>query len=386
MEFTTTEKGARKLLKDGFIYFFQKTLANDVSSWECSLRRKGQCKARVKLTSDDQFIEQTNEHTHPPSETNCEMARVKAEIKRRAETSNDTSRQILAGELGGVTETTIVNLQPMETLRRNIRAARQERNTPTQPLNREAIPVIPQHYCETEDEQNFLIFDSGVADPDRILIFSSEQQLQFLSISDHWFADGTFKVCPKVFFQVYTIHAEQGGKIFPCVFALLPNKTEVRYTRFYQEIFNRTDGDGPEDILIDFERSALNALNNVKPQVGKKGCFYHFCANVWKHIQNFGLQHLYNMNQEFAINLRMLCALIFIPPPEVTNGFDTVCGLIRNNFRDEADDELDYFEDTYVGRFRHNAPRRNPRFSIEFWNMFNRTDQELPRTNNSVEG
>ena len=162
MEFTTTEKGARKLLKDGFIYFFQKTLANDVSSWECSLRRKEQCKARVKLTSDDQFIEQTNEHTHPPSETNCELARVKAGIKRRAETSNDTSRQILAGELGGVTETTIVNLPPMETLRRNIRAARQERNTPSQPLNREAIPVIPQQYCETEDGQNFLIFDSGV--------------------------------------------------------------------------------------------------------------------------------------------------------------------------------------------------------------------------------
>ena len=246
--------------------------------------------------------------------------------------------------------------------------------------------MIPQQYCETEDGQNFLIFDSGVADPDRILIFSSEQQLQFLSISDHWFADGTFKVCLEVFFQVYSIHAEQGGKIFPCVFALLPNKTEVTYTRFYQEVFNRIDGDGPEDILTDFERSALNALNNVKPQVEKKECFYHFCANVWKHIQNFGLQHLYNMNQEFAINLRMLCALAFIPPPEITNGFDTVCGLIRNNFRDEADDVLDYFEDTYVGRFRHNAPRRNPYFSIEFWNMFNRTDQELPRTNNSVEG
>ena len=103
----------------------------------------------VKLTSDDQFIKQTNEHTHPPSETNCELARVKAGIKRRAETSNDTSRQILAGELGGVTETTIVNLPPMETLKRNIRAARQERNTPPQPLSREAIPVIPQQYCET---------------------------------------------------------------------------------------------------------------------------------------------------------------------------------------------------------------------------------------------
>ena len=50
------------------------------------------------------------------------------------------------------------------------------------------------------------------------------------------------------------------------------------------------------------------------------------------------------------------------------------------------DDILDYFEDNYVGRFRHNAPRRRPIFDIEMWNMFHRTDAELPRTNNAVEG
>ena len=52
----------------------------------------------------------------------------------------------------------------------------------------------------------------------------------------------------------------------------------------------------------------------------------------------------------------------------------------------DADDILDYFEDTYMGRFHHNAPRRESLFPIEIWNMFNRTDEELPRTNNAVEG
>ena len=40
----------------------KKNLADDVISWECVIRRKTQCKARVKLTVTDQFIEQTNEH------------------------------------------------------------------------------------------------------------------------------------------------------------------------------------------------------------------------------------------------------------------------------------------------------------------------------------
>ena len=47
---------------------------------------------------------------------------------------------------------------------------------------------------------------------------------------------------------------------------------------------------------------------------------------------------------------------------------------------------LDYFEDNYIGQFRHNASGRRPTFNIETWIMFHRTDNELPRTNNVVEG
>ena len=35
MEFTTTEKGNRKLIHEIYIYVFQNNPANDVTSWEC---------------------------------------------------------------------------------------------------------------------------------------------------------------------------------------------------------------------------------------------------------------------------------------------------------------------------------------------------------------
>ena len=57
---------------------------------------------------------------------------------------------------------------------------------------------------------------------------------------------------------------------------------------------------------------------------------------------------------------------------------------IRNTYNGDVDDLLDYIEDNYIGRFS-NAPRLPPLFPINLWNMFNRTD-ELPRTNNSVDG
>ena len=73
--------------------------------------------------------------------------------------------------------------------------------------------------------------DSGVGDNDRMLIFATDQALQLLSESDDWYNDGTFKVCPEVFFQLYTTHARVHGRTIPCVYALLPNKTGATYER-----------------------------------------------------------------------------------------------------------------------------------------------------------
>ena len=82
----------------------------------------------------------------------------------------------------------------------------------------------------------------------------------------------------------------------------------------------------------------------------------------------------------------MLPALAFLPAGDVIEGFEELVDTMRILYDDVADDVLQYFEDTYIGRYRRNAPRRPPLFGINFWNIFNRTDDELARTNNSVEG
>ena len=66
MEFTTTEKGNRKLTHDGYMYAFQKNLENDVTSWECEKRRRGEYKAKVKLDEAGNFLVQINDHIHDP--------------------------------------------------------------------------------------------------------------------------------------------------------------------------------------------------------------------------------------------------------------------------------------------------------------------------------
>lgn len=60
--------------------------------------------------------------------------------------------------------------------------------------------------------------------------------------------------------------------------------------------------------------------------------------------------------------------------------------LIRNRYPGDAGEGPDYFEDTYISRYRINAPHQPPLLVIGLWNMFHRADYELPRTNNRIEG
>ena len=64
--------------------------------------------------------------------------------------------------------------------------------------------MIPQEYQLTTNGDQFLAFDSEIGDPERISIFATDLGLHFLYECDHSYADGTFKVCPEVFYQVYT--------------------------------------------------------------------------------------------------------------------------------------------------------------------------------------
>jgi len=166
------------------------------------------------------------------------MKLLKNRIENRSQTTFDTTQRILTDELQGISATAAVNLPNVEHLRRTIRSQRHGAgNMLPKPVNRQAIPFLPLEHQQTSLGERFLLFDSEV-DLDRIFIFGTDQALQLLVNSEDWFGDGTFKVCPEVFFQVYTVHAKIAERVLPCIYALLPNKQEVTY----RQLFNRILG------------------------------------------------------------------------------------------------------------------------------------------------
>ena len=105
----------------------------------------------------------------------------------------------------------------------------------------------------------------------------------------------------------------------PCIYTLLPDKSEDTYYRFFEEVRNTLDLEhSPQDIMIDFEIAAINAAAAATFEgTEMKGCFFHLCAKLWKRIQRSGLQQRYINDAEFPNTHRMIAALTFLARDEV---------------------------------------------------------------------
>ena len=97
-----------------------------------------------------------------------------------------------------------------------------------------------------------------------------------LNLSNTWLVNGTFKLSPDIFYQIYTIHVELNGFAPPCVYVLLPNKTEKTYIRMI-ELLSEETNPNPGKILADFEKAALNAFNKN---------FSGSTPNIWLLLRN----------------------------------------------------------------------------------------------------
>ena len=80
----------------------------------------------------------------------------------------------------------------------------------------------------------------------------------------------------------------------------------------------------PEEMLMDFEKAAINSFKQTWPASVVKGCFFHLTQNLWRKVQVAGLQVVYSQDQELAIRIRMTPALAFAAPFEVPNLFNEV--------------------------------------------------------------
>lgn len=174
------------------------------------------------------------------------------------------------------------------------------------------VDTFPEHLCYVKDalnnDQPFLmvnqVLDNVPNAPDaRILGFSTPTDLRRLALADKIYLDGTFKVTPNPFYQLFTINSMatldvNRSVLFPRVYFLLPNKSGNTYQQAMQIVVDliaqaHVDAGTPDapihwtHVSCDYESGLLQAIPTIRtnplgPPIVVDGCHFHYCSAIFK--------------------------------------------------------------------------------------------------------
>ncbi len=172
----------------------------------------------------------------------------------------------------------------------------------------------------------------------------------------------------------------------PLIYALLPDKQGVTYLRFFKLLLEGFDLEQlPKKFMHDFEKGVLNAIlhDDCIPLAIILGCYFHFCQNLWKHMQKKDLAKAYVTNPEIRKHFKYLKALCFVPCGDVIEAFNLIRSCSPKSFLPM----YTHIEKFYIGKPKLNSPgvRAIPVYPIAMWNCYQRVLDDDERTNNSVE-
>ncbi len=391
-----SSRGMIKINIDGFIYIKDKN-RNDSYYWVCENRHKAmKCTARATTIciGDRHEIRSFNaeQHNHAPVASKPSVLKACNRMKDLAQISNDQPVQIITNVLATISREIQPCLPRKDALRQQIKRAKRICDNECEPTDLDDFK-LPDAYSVTLSGMPFgrVIVDGT----ERILLFTTVENLKWLQAAKFWIMDGTFKTVPTLFRQLYSIHAPAGGsvnsRIVPLVYALMTMKSEELYQRLFQELNQSAEENelelNPNFILRDFEKASINAVQSEFPSAQSKGCHFHLGQSVYRQIQDAELTRRYGTDENFSLIIRHIPALAFLNPQAIPDAFEEVKALLPS----DAEPIIEWFENNYVKgkikRLLRNGivQRCNPLFPPEMWSVFDNTEFAFPRTQNKVE-
>ena len=377
MEFISTNRGARALVYEGYKYQINRRGLDGRIFWRCSKSRT--CSGTLTTLNGEIISNRADQHSHPADDSEISACKTLETIKTTIRESIDPVPSIYQRSMIEISarydrDAIAAHFPSFPTIKSALYRIRRQRLPPL-PQSRSEVHFHGE-WARTYNGSQFLIAEQG-GDEDKIIIFTTTDNMRYLSEVERIYMDGTFQTCPSLFYQIFTIHAFKSGKQFPLVYCLLPGKSRSIYLKALELLILKARQLGyninPNEILTDFEIAIIQAIQLIFPSTTVKGCYFHFTQAINRKINTMGLQTLYKQDAVMNQFIRKTAALAFIPADLVFFGWNMVKTMAP--IRPEIHEFLNYFEDTWlVGQF-----------PPVLWNVFNQ-DAHNPRTNNHVEG
>ncbi|XP_048488972.1 uncharacterized protein LOC125491334 [Plutella xylostella] len=397
-----SKRGKKLLICDGYQFHLNRSVDTKYY-WRCVQYQGKQCSSTLITNCDDMnsndhhsVVKEMSEHSHAPSAAANDSLVLKNNLKRAATVSNEAPTKLIHNNIESLPSTSACCLPNKNALRQVVHRARKT-NLPKEPSSLDEIDV-PSDYKSVEGEL-FLAKDIEYGNNNRLLLFCTKGNLKILRSSRIWILDGTFRTCPSIFSQIYSIHAIVGmdaetKKTIPVVYCFLTDKAEESYMVLFRELVSYAAEFeyelNPQHIITDFEISMINVIRIQFPEANHSGCFFHLGQNVWRQIQKSGLVSRYGNDSNFALKLRHIVALAYLPPDEIPGAFEM---LKTEVLPEEAESVVFWFEQYYVlGKVKTQQngttitfTRSSPLFPPQLWSIHQLNELGLPRTQNSVE-
>ncbi len=136
---------------------------------------------------------------------------------------------VLTSNLLGLSSDVLQRLPKHLSIEDNVRSKRRAKN-----------PVDPNpqglDFEILEQFREIVFYDCGSEDPSRFLFLGIQDQMDKLKKSDLW---------------LYTVHCQVGYSFPPCVYILMPNKSQDSYIRALTKLKEIIPAASPDRVLVD---------------------------------------------------------------------------------------------------------------------------------------
>ena len=386
-----SKRGEKTLIYRGFEFWQHRTKADGHIIWRCNKNRVCKCKATIEASGIQVVGTRVVEHNHEGNVATALARRAVGKMKAAVLNTLSNPSTVRAAVSSQLPDHVLMALPKRSSVSRVLRRHRQKALASGD--NENALPPSPadMNFLIPDVFKNFALFDSGPG-TDRIIVLGCREMLDGLARATTWLADGTFKVLPSLFFQLYSIHFQFVQGINPAgIYCLLLNKSRTTYDRLLLAIHHLIPSANPDTILTDFETAAMGAFTARFPSARITGCYFHLGQSVIRKVNELGLKTLYETDDAFRGNVRCLAALSHVPVEDVAEAFEILADDITTSIPavEHIDELLSYFEHTYVRgrRIRGRGERYGPAiFHPDSWNQRNGAVDGIARTTNIVEG
>lgn len=160
-------------------------------------------------------------------------------------------------------------------------------------------------------------------------VFITNKQRQFLGLCRRWYLDGTFKVCPDGFVQLYTINGflkavNRDVIQVPFVLILMSRRQKQDYVEVFEYVKTQLLTICVVEIVSDFEGAIFSAVKDCFSNVSHFGCSFHWKQAVLRKAKQCGFSNECVKPGKVREAIQNILCLPYLPAEKIADVFNFV--------------------------------------------------------------